>query len=261
MASLPAPSLHGSGHETRRAQILGVPLDPLSLSELLARVRVAVKRRRPITVFYANVHTVNVAQQDTRYKELLDGADIVYCDGTGVRLGARLLGVDVPERMTGADWIHDLCRMAVRDGLSLYFLGSHGDTASRAAARLQQIYPGLRVVGAGPGYDLGSGTIADIREAKPDILLVGMGTPRQEQWIMEHRAELPVPVVWAVGALFDFVAGRIRRGPRWMTDHGLEWLCRLAVEPRKLWRRYLLGNPRFLFRVLRARVERRSIAE
>jgi N-acetylglucosaminyldiphosphoundecaprenol N-acetyl-beta-D-mannosaminyltransferase len=232
-----------------RLRLLGVPLDPIRLPALMSAVLAAVKQRDPITIFYVNVHSMNVAQQDTNYRHLLEDADIVYCDGTGVRLAAALMHLEVPERMTGADWIHDLCRLAVRHDLSLFLMGSAGDTASEAARVLAKRYPGLRVAGSAPGYSVGQDTIAAIRQAHPDILLVGTGTPRQERWIMEHRAEVGVPVVWAVGALFEFVSGRIRRGPHWMTDHGLEWLCRLVVEPRKLWRRYLLGNPRFFWRV------------
>lgn len=153
--------------------------------------------------------------------------------------------------MTGADWVHDLCRLAIRDGLSLFLLGGAPGSADEAARVLCGLYPGLRVAGTAPGYAVGTEVIARINQARPDVLLVGMGTPTQEKWIDAHRGELAVPVVWAVGALFDFVSGRIRRGPRWMTGHGLEWLCRLAVEPKKLWRRYLVGNPLFLWRIIR----------
>jgi N-acetylglucosaminyldiphosphoundecaprenol N-acetyl-beta-D-mannosaminyltransferase len=153
--------------------------------------------------------------------------------------------------MTGADWIHDLSRLAIREGLRLYLLGGVPGVAEEAAAALTIRHPGLQISGTASGYDAGGATVAAINATAPDVLLVGMGTPTQEKWIARYRSDLDIPVVWAVGALFDFVTGRIPRGPRWMTDHGLEWLCRLAAEPRKLWRRYLIGNPRFLWRVVR----------
>jgi N-acetylglucosaminyldiphosphoundecaprenol N-acetyl-beta-D-mannosaminyltransferase len=159
--------------------------------------------------------------------------------------------------MTGADWVHDLARLCVAHGHSLYLLGGTQGSAAEAAQRLQRWYPGLTVAGTHWGFELNPGAVQTIRDSGADILLVGMGSPRQERWIAAHQSELGVPVVWAVGALFDFVSGRLARGPRWMTEHGLEWLCRLAVEPRKLWRRYLIGNPRFLWRVLRSRAARR----
>lgn len=233
---------------------MGTRIETLRLSDLLLVVDEAVRESARISVMYVNIHTVNLAYRHMYFSELLRGADIVYCDGTGVRLGARLLGLEIPERMTGADWIHDLCRMAVRENLSLFFMGSAAGVAGHAAVALQVRYPGLRVVGWSSGFGLSEGTVRRINDCRPDILLVGMGSPRQERWIAENRDRLDVPVVWAVGALFDFVSGRIPRGPRWMTNHGLEWMCRLAAEPEKLWRRYLIGNPLFLYRVLRSRI-------
>jgi N-acetylglucosaminyldiphosphoundecaprenol N-acetyl-beta-D-mannosaminyltransferase len=187
----------------------------------------------------------------------MERADLVYCDGTGVRLGAWLAGENIPARMTGADWIDDLCALAVRDGLSLFFLGGAPGAASDAADVLQRRHPGLRIVGSASGYNVEAEVVESINRRRPDILLVGMGTPTQEKWIDAHRGALDVPVVWAVGALFDFVSGRIPRGPRWMTEHGMEWICRLVAEPRKLWRRYLIGNPYFFYRVVQSRLRNR----
>jgi len=232
-------------------RLLGVRIDAFRLDGLLAAVREALADGRRLTVLYVNVHCMNVAADDRRYAAVLDAADIVYCDGTGVRLGARLAGMHLPERMTGADWIDDLCRMAAREDLRLFLVGGEPGVAGAAAIRLKSRHPGLLVVGAESGYDAGPQVFRAICTARPDILLVGMGTPAQELWIQDHRHELAIPVVWAVGALFDFVTDRIPRGPRLLTDNGLEWLCRFAAEPRKLWRRYLIGNPRFLWRIAR----------
>lgn len=231
-------------------RLTGVRVDRLVLSRVLHHVVQAVRSGRRITVLYVNVHCMNIAVRDASYSAVLDRADIVYCDGTGVRLGALLARQPLPARMTGADWIDDLCRLAVSEHLTLFLLGGGEGSAAAASEILRQRYPGLVIAGAAPGYSLGSPVLEAVNAARPDILLVGMGTPRQEKWIDAHRRQLDVPVVWAVGALFDFVNGHIRRGPRWMTDHGLEWVCRLITEPRKLWRRYLIGNPQFLWRVI-----------
>lgn len=235
------------------ASFLGIRMDLITRSDLLGAVTRAIGGAHRLTIMYVNAHCMNVADRDSEYRAILDRADVVYCDGTGVKLGARLLGIQVPERMTGADWIYDLAAMAARCGYTLFLLGGRPGSSEEAAARLVAEQPGLKIVGTAPGYDAGTATLETINAARPDILLVGMGTPTQERWISVNRDALDVPVVWAVGALFDFVSGRIPRGPAWMTEHGLEWLCRLAVEPRKLWRRYLVGNPRFVARVLRAR--------
>jgi N-acetylglucosaminyldiphosphoundecaprenol N-acetyl-beta-D-mannosaminyltransferase len=233
-------------------EFLGVRLDLLTLQQLLGAVTDAVARRAQLRVMYLNAHCMNISAADPSYRTIVNRADIVYCDGTGVKLGARALGIHVPQRMTGADWIHDLAAIAAREEMSLFLLGGEPGSAQGAAVRLLAEQPKLRIAGTASGFNLSGDTIAQIRAAGPDILLVGMGTPTQERWIDGNQAQLDVPVIWAVGALFDFVSGRIPRGPAWMTNHGLEWLCRLAVEPGKLWRRYVFGNPRFLFRVARS---------
>jgi N-acetylglucosaminyldiphosphoundecaprenol N-acetyl-beta-D-mannosaminyltransferase len=231
-------------------RLLDIRVDRVRLNELLAVVRSTVRQGTRLTVMYVNVHCMNVAGHDREYRALLGNADIVYCDGTGVRLGARIAGLELPARMTGADWIHDLCRLAARERYSLFFLGGPPGVAAEAAALLQQTYPGLRIAGTCPGFRLDSQTARTVSESGADIVLVGMGTPRQERWIAANRDSLDVPVVWAVGALFEFVTGRIPRGPMWMTQHGLEWVYRLWAEPGKLWRRYLIGNPLFLARIV-----------
>lgn len=239
--------------------VLGVPVCSLTMISLIDRVRSLTQQGGQHTVMYANVHTLNAAYTDPDLRRIMNAADVVYCDGAGVVLGARLLGHRLPERMTGADWIHALCARCAVEGLSLYLLGSQPGVAERAAQKLNALYPGLYVAGTHHGHfhDTPGATetvIVTVNAVRPDILLVGMGTPLQEKWIAARRAELDVPVVWAVGALFDFVAGAQPRGPRWMLDHGLEWLYRLLSDPRRLWRRYLIGNPLFVLRVLKQRI-------
>lgn len=231
-------------------RLLGARIDCVRLDELLSAVCAAARSRDPLTIMYVNVHCMNVRAADEEYAAILERSDIVYCDGTGVRLAAWLARESIPQRMTGADWIHDLCSRAVRDNLSLFLLGGRAGAAEDAAGVLVSRYPGLRIAGTHSGFGAGAEAIAAVNRSRADILLVGMGTPTQEKWNDHHRAGIQVPVVWAVGALFDFVSGRIPRGPRWMTENGLEWACRLVVEPRKLWRRYLIGNPLFFARVV-----------
>ena len=172
-----------------------------------------------------------------------------------MRLAAKALEVDIPHRMTGADWIWDLAALCERNGQSVYLLGSEPGVADAAARRLRRRHPRLRVAGHHHGYfEPGSPhderVVEDINSRRPDIVLVGMGTPKQELWVQHNAARLDADVVWTVGALFDFVSGRVPRAPAWLADNGLEWIFRLAIEPQRMWRRYLLGNPVFLSRVL-----------
>ena len=230
--------------------LFGVRIDAALLTGVLRFVTECIHSGSRTTLLYVNVHCLNLARDDSRYRDILNRGQVVYCDGTGVRLAAWLTGQKLPERMTGADWIWDLASLCVGQGFSLYLLGGEDGLADAAATALLQRHPRLRIAGCGTGYGLDPAIIRHINAARPDIVLIGLGSPKQEKWIAAHRDQIDAPVVWAVGALFGFVSGRIPRGPHWMTEHGCEWLCRLATEPRKLWRRYLIGNPHFFWCLL-----------
>src|SRR5579884_1706305 len=148
------PRPAAEGRPITWATFLGVRLDLIQLPQLLEVVLIAVRNRDRLTVLYVNAHCMNVTVRDAHYRSVLNRADVVYCDGTGVKLGARLLGIDVPERMTGADWIHDLARLAVRERLTLFLLGGVPGSADRAADALRSMYPGISIVGTLPGYGL-----------------------------------------------------------------------------------------------------------
>src|SRR4051794_23330290 len=204
---------------------------------------------------YVNAHVLNQSREDPGLRAALEEADLVYCDGYGVRLAAKALSAEIPHRMTGADWIWDLAALCEQQETSIYLLGCEPGVAAQAGQRLRRAHPGLRVVGTHHGYfEIGSGhderVIEDINARRPDILLVGMGTPKQEIWAQRAVDQLDCRVLWGVGALFDFVSGRVPRAPASLSDNGLEWIFRLAIAPQRMWSRYLVGNPVFLSRVL-----------
>jgi len=237
-----------------KIDVLGVGISSLCTEQLIQTALARAESRTASTILYANVHVLNTAWRDEHLRNTLNRADVVYCDGAGVRFGARLLGRYLPERMTGADWIEPLCAACAACNVSLFLIGGEPDIAAQAASILSARHAGLRITGSHQGYlsetSVSLAAIGEVNRTRPDILLVGMGTPAQERWIAEHRAELQTPVVWSVGALFDFVVGVEPRGPRWVMDHGMEWVCRLYAKPGRLWKRYLLGNPLFIFRIL-----------
>jgi N-acetylglucosaminyldiphosphoundecaprenol N-acetyl-beta-D-mannosaminyltransferase len=245
LAVLPRPS----------SSIFDIPIDLAQPPDLLRTVSSWATQPRTRRVMYVNAHVVNQSQVTPGLAEALRRADLVYCDGYGVRLAARAMHLEVPHRMTGADWIWSLAALCELSGVSIYLLGSEPPLARQAAARLARWYPGLEIAGAHHGFfELDSPhnerVIEDIIEHRPRIVLVGMGTPKQELWVDRYADRLGGAVVWTVGALFDYVSGRTPRAPRWLADNGLEWIFRLAIEPHRMWRRYLIGNPVFLSRVL-----------
>jgi N-acetylglucosaminyldiphosphoundecaprenol N-acetyl-beta-D-mannosaminyltransferase len=244
-----------------RVDVLGVGVDPLVVGELHAKIEHLVRGGEHSLVLNVNAHCLNLCYENPTLRAFLNGAEVVFCDGAGVMLAARMLGRHIPERITYADWIWQLADLAANRGFSLYFLGARPGVAQEAAMRLKEHYPDLEIAGVHHGYfDHSAGSaeneavVREINAAAPDILLVGLGMPLQDRWLMENWQKLDVRVFLTGGGVFDYVSGRLRRGPRLLTDNGFEWLARLLVEPRRLWRRYLLGNPLFLLRVLRQRL-------
>ena len=240
-----------------RVNVLGVGVDPLTVEELHAEIGRLVRKRQRGLVLNANAHCLNLCYEDSKLRDFLNGAEVVFCDGAGVMLAARILGRRIPARITYADWAWRLADFAAARNFSLYFLGARPGVAQAAARKLKQRYPGLNVVGAHHGYfdrSENEAVVQEINAAAPDILLAGLGMPLQEYWLMENRHKLDAGVALTGGAVFDYVSGRLRRGPRLLVSSGFEWLARLLIDPRRLWRRYLVGNPLFLLRVVRQRL-------
>lgn len=233
--------------------IVGVPVHPIGLQTLLRLIGQTIGKHQQATVMYANAYAVNLAQREPAFRKALHQATIVFCDGYGVWLAAQLLGTPLPERLTPPDWIMQLAKNANEHQYRLFLLGAKPGVAAAAAQTLHFHFPQLEITSQHGYFDPhgaeNDAVIEKINRAAPDILLVGMGMPRQEIWIQENLHRHSVPIVIAVGALFDYLAGHLKRGPRWLTDSGGEWLSRLYSEPRRLWRRYLLGNPIFLWLV------------
>ncbi len=251
---------------TRRIEILGVGVDLVDVEDLHREILTMCRRTREAgegcdPVLNVNANCLNLAWNRPWLRRALNEASLVFCDGAGVAPAARTLGQSAPIRITYADWTWRLAGFAAREGLTMYLLGAGPGITEEAARSLRRRHPALRIAGTAHGYfDKSAGSpeneaaLARISAAGPDILVVGFGMPLQERWISETRHEPDCGVVLAGGAAFDYVSGRARRGPPLLTDNGLEWLARLAMEPRRLWRRYVIGNPVFLSRVIRARI-------
>jgi N-acetylglucosaminyldiphosphoundecaprenol N-acetyl-beta-D-mannosaminyltransferase len=251
----------------QRSRIFDIPVDLGRPPELIRRITGWVGSGKPARrVMYLNAHVLNQSRANPALREALEQADLVYCDGYGVRLAAKALDAEIPHRMTGADWIYGLAALCELAGQSVYLLGAEPGVTAEAARRLARWYPRLEIAGTHHGYfDIGSAhddrVVEDINARKPDIVLVGMGTPKQELWVAHNAARLQTDVLWTVGALFDYVSGRVPRAPRWLADNGLEWIFRLAIEPQRMWRRYLLGNPVFISRVMAQARARHAAAQ
>ncbi len=248
-------------HGTATIEILGVPVVRAEVAECVAEVERLCREETPALVTYVNAHSLNVACKDAEYARLLRERFVVFKDGIGVGIGARLLGGRFPKNITFTDFSPLILRLVAAHGWRVFFLGSAPGVTARAAERLCAEIPGLCVAGTLDGFSIWKAeteTLAAIRAARTDVLVIGMGNPVQEKWLARHFAETGARLGVAVGGYFDFAAAVRVRAPAWVTRSGVEWIFRLVQEPRRLWRRYVIGNPEFLARVALARLTRRA---
>jgi N-acetylglucosaminyldiphosphoundecaprenol N-acetyl-beta-D-mannosaminyltransferase len=249
----------------RLVEVLGVPIAILHPIEAVAHMQKLIWAAAPHarTVYIVNAHTLNLACDDPSYHTVLTGADTVFGDGTGVRWAARWQGKKMIDNLVGTDLMPFFFVNTMERHYRYFLLGAQTDVVERAAAFLTRQFPGLNVVGHQTGHYSHAehhDVIAKVNAARPDVLMVGMGNPIQERWIHENRHSLTdVRLAVGVGGLFDHWGGVLTRAPRWVRRNGFEWVQLMIQQPQK-WRRYLIGNPRFLARVAREiRVRRREL--
>lgn len=231
-----------------------VPIRVIQREQALQAILNDIMSRRPSFITFANAHTVNLAQGDDEFAAALAGA-MVLNDGVGVDWASRLLyGTPFPSNLAGTDFVPALLESSP-SGLRLFLLGSGPGIAEQAAEKLARLGPGHVIAGTHDGFfpEAKESEIHDaIKAANPDLILVGMGQPRQELWAWRNFAQFGATTM-CVGALFEFVAETVPRAPPWMRSARIEWVHRLLQEPGRLWRRYLIGNVAFMARVLRDR--------
>lgn len=236
--------------------ILDVTFAKLEPEQALSEIERLMDSAAPSFVVHANAHTLNLAAADSSFKEVLGRADLILNDGKGVMLASRLLGDMFPADLNGNFFSPLLLQRAAERGWSVFFFGARPGVVERGAEAITARFPGLNVAGVQHGYlapGEEDGLNARIRASGADVVLVGLGNPLQERWLDRNLEHTGARLGIGVGAFFDFQAGKMRRAPPWMNRVGLEWLYRLCREPRRMWKRYVLGNPLFLMRLLRSR--------
>lgn len=243
-------------HDFPTIEILGIPFARLTADDALAQIEALYEREEPAFVAHANVHTINLALADPEYRETLRSADMVLNDGKGVMLGARLLGERFPQDLNGNYVTPRVVELAARNGWPTFLLGAKPGVPEHLEKVLRAVHPSLDITGMHHGHFGATGeedVVALIRDSGAQLLLVGMGNPHQERFLHRRLRDTRARVGIGVGAYFDFQTGAVTRAPRWMNMAGLEWVYRLAQEPKRMWKRYLVGNPAFVLRVLRSK--------
>ena len=241
-------------------QLLKTRFHKLTVPDLIKYIVASAKKDQKTIVGNVNVRAMNFAYEIPWYAEFLNRANVVFCDGFGVLLGANLNGYSLQSkhRMTCPDYIEDLARACEQAEVSLFLLAGKPGVVEQAIDKLKIVAPELKVDGH-YGYFKKSGNenqevIERINRFKPDVLYVGFGMPLQERWIVDYFDQIETRVFLPLGACLDFYTGTVYRGPQWMTDRGLEWLTRLITEPNRLWDRYIIGNPLFFYRLVKEKL-------
>jgi N-acetylglucosaminyldiphosphoundecaprenol N-acetyl-beta-D-mannosaminyltransferase len=254
------PDVATTGGDDPRLNVLGVGVSALDMRTAMARLRGWVERGERHYVCVSGVHGVMESQSDEDLRRIHNAAGMVTADGMPLVVLLKLAGFRRAERVYGPDLLLEACRVSAVEGWRHFFYGGGPGVAERLTQRLRDRYPGLTIVGhLSPPFrpltpEEDHEVVETINSVRPDIVWVGLSTPKQERWMAGHVDRIDAAALIGIGAAFDFHAGVKRQAPRWMQRSGLEWLFRLATEPRRLWRRYLSNNPRFVALVLAQRL-------
>ena len=247
----PTPPLSHSSHFPR-VTVVGIAVDNVSEDEALSLIEECIDGVAPAFMAVVNAAKLVSARRDDDLRNALMSADLVTADGMSVVWASRLLGSPLKERVTGIDMFERLIGHAARRGASVYLLGGRDEAVGGIVTRFRREYPNLRVAGYRNGYfkaaEAGA-VVEQIKQSGAELLFVAMGSPMQEIWIASNLAATGARFALGVGGAFDHLSGLSRRAPGWMQQAGVEWLYRLLSEPRRLWRRYLIGNLRFTWLV------------
>ena len=246
-----------AGRPADRVQLFGAEVDALTFDQSMDEVFRLVDDPRPSQHVVLNAAKVVQMERDPKLLEIISSCDLVNADGISVVWASRMLGTPLPHRVTGIDLFAAILDRAATTGHSVYFLGATEAVLDRLVERYTNEFPSLKIAGYRDGYwdeDGVEAVVEDVRAANPDFLFLAIPSPRKEFWLHEHLHELNVPFVMGVGGSFDVMAGQVKRAPGWVQQLGCEWLYRLSQEPGRMWKRYLVGNSRFLGLTLRARI-------
>lgn len=233
-----------------KIDILGVKVDPVTMSQAVAQVQDYMDEKKNVLIATANAEMIMRATHDKELQAILNDAALVVPDGAGTVWAAHHLGHDMPERVAGFDLAQELMRLAPQRKRRVFFFGSAPGVAEKAKAKAEELYPGIEIVGVRNGFFTEKDEpeiIAQIKEAKPDLLLAALGVPKQEKWLYKHKEELGVPVSIGVGGTLDVMAGVMKRAPLWMQKAKLEWLFRGMLQPKRAGR--LMALPKFVLKV------------
>lgn len=233
----------------KRIAMLNTYVDALTMEETIDKVKSFIKAKKCVQHVVINASKVNIIQQDEQLRNIVNSCPLINADGQSILWAAKKLGYNIPERVTGIDLFQNLVKVSAEEEYKVYFFGATQEVVEKVVDIYRERYPKLNIVGYRNGYfqENESEQIAkDIKESGADILFVAFSSPKKEYWINKYIDVMQVPFCMGVGGSFDVVAGLTKRAPKWMQQCGLEWFYRFAQEPKRMWKRYIIGNYKFV---------------
>jgi len=257
LKSIPAAFYHSEQNDFPDIiDMLDISFKNIEMGEAIKLIKNTIKKNLKKKICFVNPDCMNKIFSDKEYHKILrDEIDYIFPDGIGINIACNIIKTPLKENINGTDMLPYICESAVENKYSIYLLGGKPGIAATMKQRLEDKYPKLKIVGENHGYfdktETNSNIIDNINRVKPNIVLVAFGVPIQEKWFVQNIEKLNCNIIMGVGGLFDFYSGNIKRAPVWMREMGLEWIFRLMQEPGRMWRRYIIGNPLFIYRVLK----------
>ncbi|WP_325064985.1 WecB/TagA/CpsF family glycosyltransferase [Paenilisteria weihenstephanensis] len=239
-----------------RIELLGSELDALTMKETVTRVDQIIRKGEPVQHVVINANKINLMQKDASLRAIVNSSPLINADGASILLAAKLLGLQVPERVAGIDLMDEVLKLANECRYRVFFFGATEEVVRQVVMASSKKYPNAQIVGHENGYfdaTMSESIADDIRASQADIVFVAFSSPKKEFWIHEQLERMNVPFVMGVGGSFDVIAGKTKRAPKWMQKSGLEWFYRFIQEPIRMFKRYIGGNLIFLGHVLQAK--------
>ena len=244
--------------DKRRVPILNTYIDALTMDETISEVEKIIARGVPTQHVVINANKVNLMNEDPELKRIVNECPLINADGISILWAAKVLGLPIKERVTGIDLFLNLVKVASEKGYKIYLFGAKEEVVRKVKKVFEEEYPTLQIVGYRNGYFTEEDEpeiVKNMAESGADMMFVAFSSPKKEYWINKYIDQLNIPFVMGVGGSFDVVAGVTERAPKWVQIRGFEWLYRLVQEPRRMWRRYVIGNAQFIGYTVKAKIE------
>lgn len=243
-------------------RIFGIDVASITMKETVNYIDKCIRENKTIQHVVINASKTVLMNKDERLKEIIEGCEIINADGQSIVWASNIIGTPLPERVAGIDLMFELMKLAEEEKYGVYFFGATQEVLEKTVLKMKKEHPNLIISGYKNGYfdkDEEKRIIEDMHKSNAKILLVAFSSPKKEYWLSENINKINIPFCMGVGGSFDVVAGKAKRAPKWMQKIGLEWFYRFIQEPRRMWKRYILGNLKFLRIVINERVNLKKI--